>query len=140
MSAVKLPCYCATLRQATRLVTSLYDDRLRKLGIRATQFNVLQALEVLSKARSADMEDILAMDQTTLSRSLSLLSRRGLIEVVDRPSGREKRWGLSSAGSTLLQEAKPLWEQAQAEVKLTIGSKRALALHDDIFKLVAALG
>ena len=38
---VALPCMCASLRRAARALTQLYDDALRPLGLRATQFTVL---------------------------------------------------------------------------------------------------
>jgi hypothetical protein len=39
-----LPCMCASFRRAARVLTQLYDDALRPLGLRTTQFTILQAL------------------------------------------------------------------------------------------------
>ena len=36
-------CACFNLRKATRMVTQLYDDALKPVGIRATQLTVLAA-------------------------------------------------------------------------------------------------
>lgn len=138
MSTVKLPCYCGTLRQATRALTNLYDKRLQSAGIRVTQHTILRALEIKPRARIRDLEGALAMDQTTLTRNLALLERRGLVEVVARPSGREKCWGLTAEGKSTLAAAKPLWERAQAEVRDRLGTKRARSLHDDVFDLVTS--
>ena len=138
-NAVKLPCYCATFRQATRALTNLYDRHLGAVGIKATQFAILQALDYMGQARNRDLEGSLTMDQTTLTRNLSLLGREGLITVVGRPSGREKAWGLTAAGSELITKAKPLWEQAQAEIRSRIGAPRTRALHSDVFELVSAI-
>ncbi len=87
-TAVKLPCYCATLRQATRALTTLYDRHLDAVGVKATQFAILQALDYMGQARNRDLEGAMTMDQTTLTRNLALLAREGLIAVVGRPSGR----------------------------------------------------
>ena len=138
-NAIKLPCYCATLRQATRALTTMYDKHLSAAGIKATQFAILQALEHMGQARNRDLEGTLTMDQTTLTRNLALLSRDGLITVVDRPSGREKAWGLTTKGSELMVQAKPLWEQAQAEIRSRMGAQRTRALHADVFDLVSAV-
>jgi len=138
MPTVKLPCYCATLRQATRALTAFYDAHLHPAGVRVTQFTILQALELLSKARIKDLEGTLAMDQTTLTRTMALLAKRRLIEVVERPSGREKCWGLTSAGRKALASAKPLWEGAQAEVRTRLGANDARALHGELFALAAS--
>jgi DNA-binding MarR family transcriptional regulator len=137
--AVKLPCYCATLRQATRALTTLYDRHLTAAGVKATQFSILQALDYMGQARNRDLEGSLTMDQTTLTRNLAILAREGLITVVGRPSGREKAWGLTAAGSELMTRAKPLWEQAQAEIRSRIGAQRTRALHGDVFDLVSAV-
>lgn len=138
-NAVKLPCYCATLRQATRALTTLYDTHLSPAGVKATQFAILQALDYTGQARNRDLEGALTMDQTTLTRNLALLAREGLISVVGRPSGREKAWGLTTAGSEVMAKAKPLWEQAQAEIRSRLGAQRTRALHGDVFDLVSAI-
>jgi DNA-binding MarR family transcriptional regulator len=138
-NAVKLPCYCATLRQATRALTTLYDRHLSGAGVKATQFAIMQALDYMGQARNRDLEGTLTMDQTTLTRNLALLAREGLIAVVARPSGREKAWGLTPAGSELMAKAKPLWDQAQAEIRSRMGAQRTRALHADVFELVSAI-
>jgi DNA-binding MarR family transcriptional regulator len=138
-NAVKLPCYCATLRQATRALTTVYEKHLGAVGVKPTQFAILLALNFKGQARNRDLEGALTMDQTTLTRNLALLARDGLITVVGRPSGREKAWGLTPAGSELMAKAKPLWEQAQSEIRTRMGAQRTRALHSDVFELVSAI-
>ena len=41
-----LPCLCASFRRASRALTQLYEQALRPLGVRATQFTVLQVLQL----------------------------------------------------------------------------------------------
>jgi DNA-binding MarR family transcriptional regulator len=138
MSTVKLPCYCATLRQASRVLTAFYDERLQPSGLRVTQFTVLQALDMLESARILDLEGALAMDQTTLTRNLALMAKRGFVRVVARPSGREKCWGMTAPGRKAFEQALPLWEDAQAEVKRRSGARSVQTLHQDLFELAAA--
>jgi len=137
--STKIPCYCGTLRQATRTLTSMYDDHLAPAGIRSTQYTILQTLDYVHAARIRDLEEILAIDQTTLTRGLALLARRGLVAVVGRPSGREKSWGLTADGKATVAEAKPLWEAAQSEVRKLLGADRTRELHADVFQLVERL-
>ncbi len=139
MPIVKLPCYCATLRQAARVLTSMYDERVKPAGIRGTQLSILQALRLRPGARITDLVEWLAIDQTTLTRNLALLRRRGLIEVVDRPTGRDKCWGLTPAGKTKSAEAQVLWESAQAEVERKFGPQRARAIHQQLHELAVEL-
>jgi hypothetical protein len=38
------PCLCNSLRQASRAVSRLYDDELRGVGLRTTQYSLLVTL------------------------------------------------------------------------------------------------
>ncbi len=139
MALKKISCYCGTFRQATRALTALYDRHLQPSGIRGTQFTILQVLAFKPGSRIRDLEDILAIDQTTLTRNLALLAKRGFVTVVERPSGREKCWGLTEPGRHTLRLAEPLWQTAQGEVRKRIGDQRAKSIHADVFDLAAQL-
>src|SRR5215472_12570227 len=76
------PCVCSTLRMVSRAVTQLYDDMLRPSGLRVTQFSILAAIARLGAANLKHLERALAIDQTTLTRSLNLLERDRVIERV----------------------------------------------------------
>ncbi len=75
---------------ASRAVTQLYDDVLRPSGLRATQFGILATIARMGEANLRQLEDTLAIDQTILTRSLSLLERYGVTERVPHPDGRIK--------------------------------------------------
>src|SRR5438445_6408619 len=79
------PCVCSTLRMVSRAVTQLYDDVLRPSGLRVTQFSILAAIARLGEANLRQLEHMLAINQTTLTRSLNLLERDGVIERVTAP-------------------------------------------------------
>src|SRR5947209_10071811 len=76
------PCVCSTLRMVSRAVTQLYDDVLRPSGLRVTQFSILATIARLGEANLRQLEDMLAIEPTTLTRSLNLLERDGVIERV----------------------------------------------------------
>ncbi|OLC59203.1 MAG: hypothetical protein AUH76_15140 [Candidatus Rokubacteria bacterium 13_1_40CM_4_67_11] len=97
----------------TRAVTQLYDDVLRPSGVRVTQFSILATIGRMREANLKQLEDTLAIDQTTLTRSLNLLERDGLIERSPHPDGRVKAMRLASKGARVLEIARPLWAQAQ---------------------------
>jgi DNA-binding MarR family transcriptional regulator len=117
------PCVCNTLRMVTRVVTQLYDDCLRPSGLRVTQFSILAAIARLGEASLKQLEDDLAIDQTTLTRSLRLLERAGVIERASHPDGRIKAMRLTARGRRALEEARPLWAQAQGKVLRALGTK-----------------
>src|SRR5215813_5958221 len=74
-SGLLSPCVCSTLRMVSRAVTQLYDDILRPSGLRVTQFSVLATIARSGEANLRQLEAGLAIDQTTLTRSLTLLQR-----------------------------------------------------------------
>ena len=110
------PCICSTLRMVSRAVTQLYDDVLRPSGLRVTQFSILGTIARMGEANLKELEDTLAIDQTTLTRSLNLLERDGVIERASHPDRRIKAVRLTSKGRRALEVARPLWAQAQDKV------------------------
>src|SRR2546428_5151962 len=115
-------CVCDTLRMVTRVVTQLYDEMLRPSGLRVTQFNILATISRLGEANLRQLEYMLAIDQTTLTRSLNLLERDRVIEAVPHPDGRIKAMTLTSKGRKALEAARPLWARAQDKVLRELGT------------------
>src|SRR6059036_1826592 len=103
------PCVCNPLRMVTRAVTQLYDDVLRPSGVRVTQFSILATIGRIGEANLKQLEDTLAIDQTTLTRSLNLLERDGVIERASHPDARIRAMKLTSKGRRALEAARPLW-------------------------------
>jgi len=117
------PCVCSTLRMVSRAVTQLYDDILRPSGLRVTQFSILATIARSGEANLRQLEAALAIDQTTLTRSLNLLEGDRLIERVPHPDGRVKAMRLTRKGSRVLNVARPLWAQAQGKVLRDLGTR-----------------
>lgn len=115
-------CVCNTLRMVTRAVTQLYDDALRPSGVRATQFSILATIAGKDEANLKQLEDALAIDQTTLTRSLTLLERDGLVERASHPDRRIKAMRLTAKGRRTLDVARPLWAHAQQKVLREMGT------------------
>jgi len=107
----------------TRAVTQLYDEDLRPSGLRVTQFSILATIARMGEANLRRLGDVLAIDQTTLTRSLNLLEQGGMTERVPHPDGRIKTMRLTSKGRRALEGARPLWAQAQKKVLGELGTK-----------------
>jgi DNA-binding MarR family transcriptional regulator len=116
------PCVCSTLRMVSRAVTQLYDDVLRPAGLRVTQYSILATISRSGEANLRQLEVALAIDQTTLTRSLNLLERDRMLERVPHPDGRIKAMRLTRKGRRVLKVARPLWAQAQAKVLRDLGT------------------
>jgi DNA-binding MarR family transcriptional regulator len=77
---VALPCACASLRRASRAVTQIYDQELRGLGLRVTQFTLLQAMELASNLTQGRLGELLSLDSTTLTRTMRHVAEKRLGE------------------------------------------------------------
>jgi len=115
------PCVCSSLRMVSRAVTQLYDDTLRPSCLRVTQFSILAAIARMREANLTQLEETLAIDQTTLTRSLNLLKRDGVIAQVPHSDRRIKAMRLTSKGRRALGTARPLWARAQDRVLGELG-------------------
>jgi len=133
-----LPCACANVRRAARAITQLYDDALRDTGLRATQFTLLQALSLKGTLTQGQLGELLAIDSTTLTRTLGSLRSRGWIRCRPGRDRRERHWALAPAGERLLEQAEPAWEGVQHRIRTRIGRDRLTSLFGDLATIVAA--
>jgi len=123
-STVPLPCLSASFRRATRALTQHYEVALRPLGLKGTQFTLLQALSLTGEVSQGKLGEILAIDSTTLTRTLAIMMRQGWI--VSRPGEdrRERLLSLSKAGRAEYKRALPHWEKVQQELRAQFGDTR----------------
>ena len=128
-------CVCATLRKATRSVTQFFDNTLRPSGLRATQFNILAEIHGAGSATITYLTKVLVMDQTTLTRSLALLERGGLITFVPQKDARLKSAQLTKKGLATLRKAQPLWAAAQTKMLATMDTKTWASLSAQLDRL-----
>ena len=115
---------CSNLRRASRALTQLYDDALRPLGLRATQFTVLQVLSRTGEVSQGTLGRILAMDSTTLTRTLDIMDRHNWVTKREGNDRRERRIRLAKAGEAQLQRGLPRWEKVQARLRRQLGDER----------------
>lgn len=117
------PCLCAALRKATRVITKRYDVFLKPSGLKITQYSMLANIARNEGISVSGLARVLLMDQTTVTRNLQLLKKKGYIfyqEVGD--DHRVKQIELSDSGRQRLKQAQSLWELAQKEIESELGS------------------
>jgi DNA-binding MarR family transcriptional regulator len=133
-----LACACASLRRAARAVTQSYEAELQSAGLRATQFTLLQALERTGACVQGALGELLALDPTTLSRTLRPLERAGWIRAAPGLDRREVRWTLTAAGRRRFSRALPAWERAQARLRARLRPEHWAVLVEDLAAVAAA--
>ena len=138
-----LPCMCASFRRTSRALTHLYEQALRPHGLRASQFTILQTLALAGEVTQGHLGEMLAMDSTSLTRTLAIMGRRGWITVRPGKDRRERWLQLASGGQTKLRHAQPLWGKVQSRLRRQLGPqawKNLLQLTQQLTQVVKTQG
>ena len=114
-------CIAVRLRLLNRVVTNLYDDALRPLGLKISQLNILVVAAKLGLARQGDVCELLQLDTSTLSRNVERMRARGWLEAVPGEDARTQPFRLTAQGTRLLERTVPAWEQAQQRAGELLG-------------------
>jgi DNA-binding MarR family transcriptional regulator len=99
---------CANFRRTSRALTQLYEAALRPLGLSATQLTILQALTRAGEVSQGQLGEMLAMDSTSLTRTLAIMRRQGWLAERRGKDRRERRLSLSRPGEAQLKRAQPV--------------------------------
>jgi len=128
------------MRKASRVITQFYEDRFAEVGLKVGQFSILRVTHFREETNSKELQKLLVIDQTTLSRNLKPLIRDGLLTLSsDKSDLRIKSIRLSKKGQALYEHALPIWEETQRAVKEQLGEKHAMQLLTNSDALVKAL-
>ena len=110
-------CLCDALRQATRAVTRVYDQEMRSVRLRTTQYALLAWLGHAGEVRQRDLVALTHLDETTLTRNLRPLIAAGWVAISPGDDRREKLVRLTAAGAAKLRQARPAWNRAQERMR-----------------------
>jgi len=122
-------CVAVRLRLLNRVITNLYDDALRPLGLRASQLNILTVTGKLGLARPARVCEILQLDTSTLSRNVERMRAQGWLEIVPEEDARAQPFRLTAQGRRMIEKAFPAWREGQRRAVTLLG-KDGTALLD----------
>jgi DNA-binding MarR family transcriptional regulator len=139
MELQALPCYCATLRQAARAATALYEAILGDSGVPLTQFTALQVMKKSPNLTTTELAEVIGIDQTTATRTLAHVKSAGLARTVTGGDRRERRWVLTAAGEAVMRKLMSKWEAAQAAFEARLGTTDAAALKQSVYQAARKL-
>ncbi|HEX3851675.1 MAG TPA: MarR family winged helix-turn-helix transcriptional regulator [Polyangiaceae bacterium] len=142
-TARKIARDCPTIRarQASRVLTRVYDDVLRPVGLQMSQFSVLVQIAAYGEAGATitSLAAELVMDRTTLTRNLRPLERAGLLRVARAPGDARARVVLlTHRGEKIIETAYPLWDAALHRVRALLGPRKLNALRAELSELIEA--
>lgn len=133
--AIHTQCACTRVRRAARALTDHYDRALAPAGLKVTQFSVLRTIARLEPVSVSALAAEMALDRSTLGRNLTLLKRARLVRMADGDDLREWAVSLTAAGRRAVEQAVPLWEGAQAQVRTLLGGSSVQALFEMLSKV-----
>jgi DNA-binding MarR family transcriptional regulator len=122
-------CAYANLKMLARVASTIYDDALRPVDLRAGQLALMWAILAAGPVEIGRLGHITVTDQTTLSRTIAKLKRSRLVTIRSGGDRRVKLVSLSETGRQRFQAAMPYWEEAQrrASELFSLDQVRAMA-------------
>ena len=119
-------CNCFASRQAARYLTRLYERYLAPVALTSTQFTILLLVDEEPGIPMRELSEAMVMDRTSLVRALKPMQRDGLIDIAASPAdARQNVMSLTADGRQRLEQALPLWQQAQHEFEGEFGREPA---------------
>jgi DNA-binding MarR family transcriptional regulator len=119
-AAAPLPCTGARVRKVTRRMTSFYEEHLRAIGLRLSQYSVLASLSDEPQSL-LQLAARLEMDRTTLTRSLKPLMAGGWVAQVPGGDARLRMLVLTPGGRRFRKRAQVAWRGAQLALEAQLG-------------------
>jgi DNA-binding MarR family transcriptional regulator len=134
-------CNLLAVRQAARQTTQFYEGYFNAIGLRATQFGILDRLDQSEPISIRELAEALVMDQATMGRAVQPLQRDGYLSIGPGRDGRTRGLRLTTAGAAKLGEAWGAWREATAAFEARAGGGVAsAALRNTLSRIVGALG
>lgn len=127
-------CMGMRVRRSSRVVGNYYDGHLKPVGLKGTQFTLLNAVFLYPSISIGQLAERLLLDRTTLNRNLKPLERKELIRSSPGDDQRTRTLELTPTGTDTLERALPLWLEAQSGVVEVLG-RRIKRLTEDLREL-----
>jgi DNA-binding MarR family transcriptional regulator len=108
---------------------------LQESGIRSTQFTILVGIAKNQPVSIGNLAEVLAIDSTTLTRSLRPLQKEGLVVISNRAAMRQRFLTITAKGEHALARSLPAWRKAQEEFVAAIGSEYWVELRSELERL-----
>lgn len=124
------------VRLLARRIAAATDRGLAGSGLSSSQFTLLCLIAASPDDTIGGLAARAGLDQSTLSRNVEALQRRGWVEAVTAEADRRRRavW-LTEAGARHLARAMPAWQAAQDALAQRLGPDAAAALRAMVGRL-----
>ena len=114
-------CICTTLRQAAQQATDIYDRTMAPSGLKVTMYRLLAIIAQEDAPTITQLARRMGLDRSTLGRNVRVLERQGLLAETPGTDERTRVLDITAPGQAALEAARPLWNQAQTEMRAALG-------------------
>ena len=114
-------CASIRLRKTANAVSRHYGKVQAPTGLTGTQFSLLVIVGLAAAPTVTQLATLMGLNQTTLSRNLVPLKKRGLIAIATGSDRRTRLVELTGDGRRVLNQALQLWKQAQGKFLAALG-------------------
>lgn len=120
------------MRRLNRVISGIYDRAFRPIGLTVNQLNILVVLARqggtggtggaggAGGVKPTEVCGQLQMDKSTLSRNIQRMQRQGWVRAVKIEDARSHRLEVTGTGLGLIEQALPMWQQAQARARVVL--------------------
>jgi DNA-binding MarR family transcriptional regulator len=122
-------CTNLKLRRLSRAVSRWYDEDVRSLGLKGSQYALLSHVVKLGPLQPGALARALGLDASTLTRNLRPLMDAGWVVLNAGPDARSRLVVATPAGAALREQAQRRWRISQERVNQALGPARVVALH-----------
>ncbi len=122
-------CLAMRSRLIGRTVTGIYDDALRPVGVTAGQLNILAVVVRRGPVSPGEVARTLNIERSTMSRNVERMKRNGWLAVRPGESASSQELRVTKAGRRIIEQAEPLWREAQGRARDILGASGAEAIH-----------
>ena len=116
-------CLAVRVRMLSRIITTIYDDALRPLGLTTGQLNILVVVTKRGPLSPGEVARRLNMEKSTVSRNVERMRANGWLAVTATDSGRKQQLTLTRQGKRLLEDSVSAWDEAQTRTKALLGRR-----------------
>jgi DNA-binding MarR family transcriptional regulator len=122
-------CIFTAVRKANRVLFRHYQEALSSTGVSIVQLSILRALERHGALSLSRLADDLAMERTSLYRTIEPLVESNAVQIDNADTGKSKIATLTAEGRKTIQRVMPYWAKAQGRVLEETNSDNLQGLH-----------
>ena len=123
-------CNCYAIRKISAKITKIYDNSLKKSGLKITQYAILRTISILKSTNLNNLASSLGYNRSTLGRNIKILERKKLINLNMGKDKREVKITVTNDGMKILKVARKCWEKINNKTTIYLGINKKKMLEE----------